>query len=75
MMRALVAPSAAPVPRRLWHTALVALAVAGALAGCGSTSTSAARSSDPASQQPPQGASGVTVFGDIDVNVTRERSR
>ena len=57
-----------------WRTALVALAVAGALGGCGSTAGSA-RSSDPTSQQPPQGASGVTVFGDIDVNVTRERTR
>lgn len=54
------------------RTALVALAVAAALGGC--TTTGSARSSDPASQQP-QGASGVTVFGDIDVNVTRERTR
>lgn len=54
------------------RTALVALAVAGALGGCSSTSGSA-RSSDPASPQ--QGASGVTVFGDIDVGVTRERTR
>lgn len=56
----------------LWRAALVALAVAGALGGCASTSGSA-RSSDPASPQ--RGASGVTVFGDIDVGVTRERSR
>ncbi|KRA18958.1 hypothetical protein ASD75_02335 [Acidovorax sp. Root568] len=55
------------------RTALVALAVAAALGGC--TTTGSARSSDPASQQQPQGASGVTVFGDIDVNVTRERTR
>ncbi|MCO4093758.1 MAG: hypothetical protein HEQ37_05790 [Acidovorax sp.] len=54
------------------RTALVALAVAGALGGCSSTPGSA-RSSDPASPQ--QGASGVTVFGDIDVGVTRERTR
>ena len=53
--------------------ALVALAVAAALCGC--TTTGSARSSDPANQQQPQGASGVTVFGDIDVNVTRERTR
>lgn len=57
-----------------WRTALVALAVAGALGGCSSTPGSA-RSSDPASQQPQQGASGVTVFGDIDVGVTRGRAR
>ncbi len=57
---------------RLWRTALVVLAVAGALGGCSSTSSSA-RSSDPASPQ--QGASGVTVFGDIDVGVTKERTR
>ncbi|AOG21586.1 hypothetical protein [Acidovorax sp. RAC01] len=57
-----------------WRAALVALAVAGALGGCSSTSGSA-RSSDPASQQQRQGASGVSVFGDIDVNVTRERTR
>ena len=54
-------------------TALVALEVTAALGGC--TTTGSARSSDPASQQQPQGASGVTVFGDIDVNVTRERTR
>ena len=29
----------------------------------------------PASQHPRQGASGVTVFGDIAANVTRERTR
>ena len=56
----------------VWRSALVALAVVGALGGCSATSGSA-RSSDPASQQ--QGASGVTVFGDIDVGVTRERTR
>lgn len=54
------------------RTALVTLAVAGALGGCTSTPGSA-RSSDPASPQ--QGSSGVTVFGDIDVGVTRERTR
>lgn len=64
--------SAGPSARGFWRTALVALAVAGALGGCSSTSGSA-RSSDPASPQ--QGASGVTVFGDIDVGVTRERTR
>ena len=50
----------------------MALAVVGALGGCGST-PGPARSSDPASPQ--RGASGVTVFGDIDVGVTRERTR
>ena len=68
--------AAAPLARGLGRWALVGVVLAGALAGCGSTSTTgAARSSDPASQQPRQGASGVTVFGDIDVNVTRERTR
>ena len=57
-----------------WRTALVALAVVGALGGCSSTPGSA-RSSDPASPQQSLGASGVTVFGDIDVGVTRERTR
>ena len=57
-----------------WRTTLAALAVAGALGGCSSTAGSA-RSSDSASQQQPQGASGVTVFGDIDVGVTKERTR
>ncbi|EER59861.1 hypothetical protein AcdelDRAFT_2559 [Acidovorax delafieldii 2AN] len=66
--------SPASFARGFWRTALVVLAVAGALGGCSSTAGSA-RSSDRASQQPPQGASGVTVFGDIDVNVTRERTR
>ncbi|MFN7155031.1 MAG: hypothetical protein ACK4OE_15205 [Acidovorax sp.] len=54
------------------RAALVAFAVVGALGGCSSTPGSA-RSSDPASPQ--QGASGVTVFGDVDVGVTRERTR
>ena len=67
------ASTALPV-QGFWRTALVALAVVAALAGCSSTSSSA-RSSDPATQQPQKGTSGVTVFGDIDVNVTRERSR
>ena len=65
--------AASPV-QGFWRTALVALAVVVGLAGCSSTSSSA-RSSDPATQQPQKGASGVTVFGDIDVNVTRERTR
>ena len=67
-------PSSASVAQGFWRAALVALAVAAALGGCSSTAGSAS-SSDPVSQQQPQGASGVTVFGDIDVNVTRERSR
>ncbi|KRD22204.1 hypothetical protein ASE39_07470 [Acidovorax sp. Root267] len=66
--------SAASPVRGFWRSALVALAVAGALGGCTSTPGSA-RSSDPASPQPSQGASGVTVFGDIDVGVSRERTR
>lgn len=66
----------APLARGIGRWALVVAVLAGALAGCGSTPTrGAARSSDPASQQPRQGESGVTVFGDIDVNVTRERTR
>ena len=73
MMRALGTTSTAPVARRLGRTALVALAVAAALGGC--TTTGSARSSDPASQQQSRGASGVTVFGDIDLSVTRERTR
>ena len=64
--------SAASPALGVWRTALVALAVVGALGGCSSTAGSA-RSSDPASQQ--QGTSGVTVFGDIDAGVTRERTR
>jgi len=73
-MQALGTTSTAPAARRLGRTALVALAVAAALGGCSST-TGSARSSDPASQQQPRGASGVTVFGDIDLSVTRERTR
>ncbi len=64
----------ASLTQGFWRAALVALSVVGLLGGCSSTAGSA-RSSDPASQQQPQGASGVTVFGDIDVNVTRERAR
>lgn len=67
-------PSCTPPVRSGWRAVLVAVAVAGALSGCSCT-PGAARSSDPAAQQPRQGASGVTVFGDIDVNVTRERAR
>ena len=66
-------PAASPA-LGVWRTALVAVAVAAVLCGCSSTPGSA-RSSDPASPQPTQGASGVTVFGDIDVGVTRERTR
>ena len=73
MMQPLNMDPTASLAGSLWRTALVALAVACALGGC--TTTGSARSSDPASQQQPQGASGVTVFGDIDVNVTRERTR
>ena len=66
-------PTASPA-LGVWRSALVALAVAAVLGGCSSTPGSA-RSSDPASPQSSQGASGVTVFGDIDVGVTRERTR
>lgn len=59
----------------VWRTALVAVAVAAVLGGCSSSTPGSARSSDPASPQPSQGASGVTVFGDIDVGATRERTR
>ena len=72
-MQALKLAATASMAGSVCRTALVALAVAAALGGC--TTTGYARSSDPASQQQPQGASGVTVFGDIDVNVTRERTR
>ncbi|WP_440105717.1 hypothetical protein [Acidovorax sp. BL-A-41-H1] len=72
--RADVAPCAAPSAVRSWRIALALLALAGALGGCTSTPSSA-RSSDPASPQQRQGASGISVFGDIDVGVTRERSR
>ena len=64
--------SAVPSVHSVWRTALAAVAMAVALGGCSSPS-SAARSSDPATPQ--QGASGATVFGDIDVGITRERTR
>ena len=73
MMKPLSMEPTASMAGSVCRTVLVALAVAAALGGC--TTAGSARSSDPASQQPPQGASGVTVFGDIDVNVTRERTR
>jgi len=73
MMKPLNRAPTASVAGSVCRTALVALAVAAALGGC--TTAGSARSSDPSSQQQPQGASGVTVFGDIDVNVTRERTR
>ena len=74
------AASPARFAQGFWRTTLAALAVAGALGGCTSTAGSA-RSSDPAGQDAAaagrevQGASGVTVFGDIDVGVTKERTR
>lgn len=74
MMQALGPAPTASCAKGRWRAALVVLALAGALGGCTNTAGSA-RSSDPASQQQPHGASGVTVFGDIDANVTRERSR
>lgn len=73
MMKPLNRAPTASMAGSVCRTSLVALAVAAVLGGC--TTTGSARSSDPASQQQPQGASGVTVFGDIDVNVTRERTR
>ena len=73
MMQPLNTEHTASMAGRVCRSALVALAVAAALGGC--TTAGSARSSDPASQQQPQVASGVTVFGDIDVNVTRERTR
>lgn len=50
---------------------LAALAAALALAGCGGTARSA-HTDDLESQR---GESGVTVFGDIDVGVGRQRAR
>lgn len=73
MMKPLNMVPIASMAGSVCRTVLVAFAVAAALGGC--TTTGSARSSDPASQQQTQGASGVTVFGDIDVNVTRERTR
>ena len=74
MMQALNRAPTASMAGSVCRTALAALAVAAALGGCSST-TGSARSSDPASQQQSRGASGVTVFGDIDLSVTRERTR
>lgn len=71
------APRSAHAPRvhRLWRgvAALMAMGVAVALAGCGST-PGFTSSGDPAAA-PQQSGSGVTVFGDIDVNVTKQRTR
>lgn len=64
--------SGAATAGRRWCALVAVLALAGALGGCTGTGGTA-RPHDPASPQP--GASGVTVFGDIDVGVTRERSR
>jgi hypothetical protein len=66
----------APSVHRLWRAgvaALAAMGVAAALAGCGSTPGS--RSSGDPAAAPQQSGSGVTVFGDIDVNVTKQRTR
>ena len=52
--------------------ALAMLAVAGFLAACGSVSVSHGAGDAAGSSQ---GASGITVFGDIDMGVTRQRSR
>ena len=75
-MKPLAEAAASSTALNVWRAARVAVAVlatVGALGGCSSAPGSTARSSDPASPQ--QGASGVTVFGDIDVGVTRERTR
>lgn len=62
--------------RATWRPAalatLVCLAAAGVLAGCGAAPMSSG-SGDASSTQ--QGASGITVFGEIDAGVTRQRSR
>ncbi len=60
---------ASPAPA-FWRTAVLALAVVGALSGCNSTPGSA-RASAPDSSQ--QGASGITVYGTVDVGVSRSR--
>lgn len=61
--------------RATWRPALatlVCLAAAGVLAGCGGAPMSSG-SGDASSTQ--QGARGITVFGEIDAGVTRQRSR
>ena len=73
MMPARGDASVAVAQRPGWRTLLLALAAAAALYGCAGTAGTAA-SSDPAASPPPR-ASGVTVFGDIDAGVTRERKR
>ena len=52
---------------------LAALAIAAALAGCTATGSGARQSDAPGSQQ--GDASGVTVFGTVDVSVSTQRSR
>ncbi|UCV01609.1 hypothetical protein KI609_21815 [Acidovorax radicis] len=58
--------------RRTVRAAWVAVAAAGVLAGC-SSAPAASSAGDAARTQ--QGASGVTVFGEIDVGVARQRTR
>ncbi|MCL5740253.1 MAG: hypothetical protein ACYCXC_18105 [Acidovorax defluvii] len=70
-MKRCCAPAASPVWRTV-RLALAAVATAGVLAGCSSV-PAASSAGDAARSQ--QGASGITVFGDIDVGVTRQRTR
>lgn len=70
-MKRCCAPAASPVWRTV-QLALAAVATAGVLAGC-SSMPAASSAGDAARSQ--QGASGITVFGDIDVGVTRQRTR
>jgi len=70
-MKRCCAPAASPIWRTV-RLALAAVATAGVLAGCSSV-PAASSASDAARSQ--QDASGITVFGDIDVGVTRQRTR
>jgi len=72
---AVAVPFATPVAaaiRRTGRVALAVVAVAGVLTG-GSGVPAASSSGDASRAQ--QGTSGVTVFGDIDVSVSRPRTR
>lgn len=68
-------PRCTPVAGPLWcvvRLALATVAAVGVVAGCSGV-PAAAPSGDASRTQP--GASGITVFGDIDAGVTRQRTR
>lgn len=69
-MRDLPAPRHAGAPGR-WRAALAAVAAAGVLAGCAGTPSAARNDGASGTREEP----GLSVYGVVDVGVTRQRGR